>query len=79
VPSVIHNYTFLAGLPFRLGLGRLLTEIRGHRASLLQYWSGAKQKWTVVRGHYFKRNNGHMRHLIRYQESDVQCCIGEKL
>jgi len=26
----------VAGLPFRLGLGNLLTGIRGHHASLLQ-------------------------------------------
>jgi len=37
MPSVIHlGPTFVAGLPFRLGLGHLLTEIRGHHASLLQ-------------------------------------------
>jgi len=29
-------YTFLAGLPLRLGLGHLLTGIGGHHASLLQ-------------------------------------------
>jgi len=28
--------TFVAGLTFRLGLGHLLTKIRGYHASLLQ-------------------------------------------
>jgi len=34
--GISDQYTFVAGLPFRLGLVRLLTGIRGHYASLLQ-------------------------------------------
>jgi len=52
--AISDPHTFMAGLPLRLDLGHLLTGIREHHASLLQYWSGAKYKWTVVRGHCFR-------------------------
>jgi len=33
--AITDPYTFVLELPFRLGLGHLLTGIRGHHASLL--------------------------------------------
>ena len=56
----------------RLGLGYLLTEIRGHHASLLQQWAGAKQNWSAVRD-YFKRNN--VANIVIAFSNSVLCLV----